>query len=180
MKKVVVNDTNIFIDLINMGLLEEFFSLPWEVHTTELVLLELSREGQCETIQQYKENAQLHVPTFDPEEMRNIVGLLPSNRKKSDVSIVDRSVWYYAKKNGFVLLTGDRELRIVSESDNVEVHDIIYVIDCIIDAGLMTANEAASKLQQLKSINYRLPKEAFEKRLKLWGPNKRWRTKPMI
>ena len=40
MKKIVVNDTNVFIDLFNVGLLKEFFSLPWEVHTTRLSVIE--------------------------------------------------------------------------------------------------------------------------------------------
>lgn len=30
-EKVVVNDTNVFIDLYSIDLLKEFFSLPWEV-----------------------------------------------------------------------------------------------------------------------------------------------------
>lgn len=46
MEKIVVNDTNIFIDLFNVDLLDEFFSIPWEVHTTRFVMLELLREGQ--------------------------------------------------------------------------------------------------------------------------------------
>ena len=32
---IVVSDTNVFIDLYSIGLLKEFFSLPWEVHTTD-------------------------------------------------------------------------------------------------------------------------------------------------
>lgn len=32
MKKIVVNDTNVFIDLFEVGLLEEFFHLPWEIY----------------------------------------------------------------------------------------------------------------------------------------------------
>lgn len=30
MKKIVVNDTNVFIDLHDVGLLEQFFHLPWD------------------------------------------------------------------------------------------------------------------------------------------------------
>ena len=45
-EKVVVNDTNVFIDLYSIGLLDEFFSLPWEVHTTALVMLELERKSR--------------------------------------------------------------------------------------------------------------------------------------
>lgn len=35
MEKIVVSDTNIFIDLISVNLLDGFFSLPWEIHTTD-------------------------------------------------------------------------------------------------------------------------------------------------
>ena len=78
MKIVVVNDTNVFIDLFDVGLLEEFFSLPWEVH------------------------------------------------------------------------------------------GIIYVFDSLKETGILSATEAAAKIRQLYSINPRLPKEAIERRLRLW------------
>ena len=68
MKTIVVNDTNIFIDLFNVGLLDEFFSLPWEVHTTDFVMLELLREGQQATVSKYKDTGQLYIPTLEPME----------------------------------------------------------------------------------------------------------------
>lgn len=37
MEIIVVSDTNIFIDLIEVGLLDKFFSLPWEIHTTDMI-----------------------------------------------------------------------------------------------------------------------------------------------
>ena len=61
-ERVVVNDTNVFIDLYSIGLLEEFFSLPWEVHTTNLVMHELERQWQNEEVSQYKTKGQLHIP----------------------------------------------------------------------------------------------------------------------
>lgn len=75
MKKIVVNDTNVFIDLFNVGLLEGFFSLPWEVHTTEFVLLELTREGQRDSISQFEDNGLLHIPVFDESAMSNVIEL---------------------------------------------------------------------------------------------------------
>lgn len=41
MKQIVVNDTNVFIDLLEVGLLDKFFLLSWEIHTTDFVMLEL-------------------------------------------------------------------------------------------------------------------------------------------
>ncbi len=40
MEKVVVSDTNIFIDLISVNLLDGFFGLPWEIHTTDMIMKE--------------------------------------------------------------------------------------------------------------------------------------------
>ena len=158
MKKIVVNDTNVFIDLFSVGLLEEFFSLPWEVHTTDLVMLELTKEGQGDTVGKYRQDGRLHVPTLEGKDMIAIGQLKALHEGKTNVSIADCSVWYYAKQNKYVLLTGDRKLRKASVLDGVEVHGIIYVFDNLVDTDVITTEVAAIKLRQLASINPRLPK----------------------
>ena len=157
MKKIVVNDTNVFIDLFNVGLLERFFSLPWEVHTTEFVMLELTREGQHDSVSQYKDNGLLH-----------IIKLYQQQKDKTNVSLTDCTVWYYAKQNNYTLLTGDRKLRNASLIDGVEVHGILYVIDQLVEEGILAKRIAISKLKQLEKSNPRLPQDEIEKRLKLW------------
>ena len=39
--QIVVNDTNLFIDLIHAELIDFFFQLPFEVHTTDFVVGEI-------------------------------------------------------------------------------------------------------------------------------------------
>lgn len=39
MQRIVVNDINVFIDLLDIGLLDHFFQLSWEVHTTDFVII---------------------------------------------------------------------------------------------------------------------------------------------
>jgi len=39
MGKLVVSDTNIFIDLIGMGLLGDFFLLPFDISTVDFVIV---------------------------------------------------------------------------------------------------------------------------------------------
>ncbi len=51
---IVVNDTNIFIDLMSVDLLDDFFRLPIEIHTTDFVLNELTDESQHNAIQKHK------------------------------------------------------------------------------------------------------------------------------
>ena len=50
---IVVNDTNIFIDLMSVDLLDDFFRLPIEIHTTDFVLNELTDESQHNAIQKH-------------------------------------------------------------------------------------------------------------------------------
>lgn len=168
MKKIVVNDTNVFIDLYEVGLLEEFFSLPWEIHTTNFVMLELQREGQHETISKYKADKRLVVPVLEAHEMLEIGNLYQQNQKRNNLSLTDCSVWYYAKVNNYILLTGDRKLRTSSTYDGVEVHGVIYVFDSLVEFGVVSHQIAIEKLQQLFSINPRLPKEEIEKRINKW------------
>ena len=168
MKKIVVNDTNVFIDLYEVGLLEEFFSLPWEVHTTDFVMLELQREGQHETVAKYKADKRLVVPVFEAKEMSEIGSLYQQYVNRTNLSLTDCSVWYYAKVNNYILLTGDRKLRTVSAYDGVEVHGVIYIFDTLVEFNMISRQVAVEKLQQLFVINPRLPKEEIDKRINLW------------
>lgn len=166
--KVVVNDTNVFIDLYSIGLLEEFFSLPWEVHTTDLVMLELERQWQNEEVSQYRTKGQLHIPLFSEREVRIIGEMKIKYEKTTNVSLADCSVWYYARKNNYILLTGDRKLRGISSLDGVEVHGIIFVFKQLVAHGILSPLQAVDKLILLYSINPRLPKAEFESLIKLW------------
>ena len=168
MKKIVVNDTNIFIDLYEVGLLEEFFSLPWEVHTTNFVLLELQREGQHETIAQYKADKHLVVPVLEAKELMEIGQMFQQNMNKTNLSLTDCSVWYYAKVNNYILLTGDRKLRKTSVYDGVEVHGVIYIFDNLVELEIVSRQVAIEKLQLLFNQNPRLPKEEIDKRINKW------------
>ena len=167
-ERVVVNDTNVFIDLYSIGLLEEFFSLPWEVHTTNLVMLELKRQWQNEEVSQYKTRGQLHIPLFSEQEVQIIGEMKINYEAATNVSLADCSVWYYARANNYILLTGDRKLRGISSLDGVEVHGILYVFKQLVAHGILTPHQAVDKLTLLYSINPRLPKAEFESLIRLW------------
>ena len=168
MKKIVVNDTSVFIDLFNIGLLEEFFSLPWEIHTTDFVMLELQREGQKEKVARYQADNRLHVPVLGPKEMSKIVDMYQQYKNRTNLSLTDCSVWYYSKMNNYILLTGDRKLRTVAIYDEVEVHGVIHVIDCLVECAKINLHTAIEKMELLYNTNPRLPKEEKSKRLTLW------------
>lgn len=48
-----MNDTNIFIDLISVNLLDDFFNMPISIHTTDFVLNELTDEFQAKAVDKH-------------------------------------------------------------------------------------------------------------------------------
>lgn len=166
MEVVVVNDTNIFLDLYSIGCLDYFFQLPFTVHTVDFVLNEIKDEAQRGSLQPYLKHGLLHVHRFSAEELVDVGEL--HEEASGNVSIVDCSVWYYAQRNDYILLTGDRQLRARAINSHVTVRGIIYVFDCLVENRLMTPSLAADKMEELMAINQRLPKKIIQERIEVW------------
>ena len=168
MEIIVVSDTNIFIDLIETGLLELFLQLPMEVHTTDIVIAEITVEEQKAAILTIAEKGCIKIKTYSPDEMLKLLNFINSKQRRYDLHPADFSVWQYSSENGYTLLTGDGNLRKAAQADGVEVHGTIYIIDILIENQLLTPSLAADKLELLYSINPRQPKPEIENRLKKW------------
>ncbi len=169
-----------FIDLYDVGLLDEFFRLPWEVHTTDFVISELRQDKQKAAVAEFEVRGRLHVVKFGFDEIVEINKLKQLYGKNTNVSLTDCSVWYYAKQNGCVLLSGGRKLRTSAMNDGVDVKGILYVFDKLVDTGMISLEIAYKKLTLLKAINPRLPENEIKKRLKLWnGEQNKERRMPM-
>lgn len=164
--EIVVNDANIFIDLHTVGLLDAFFRLPLAVHTVDFVVAEISNDEQKMAVERHIEDGSLTVRGFNPAELSEILVLQSTAR--SNLSFPDCSVWYYARKNGYALLTGDGRLRRKAEKDNVTVRGILYVFDRLVEEAVITPAEAADKLDELMSLNPRLPRNLVCERIRRW------------
>lgn len=160
---IVVSDTNIFLDLLSVDLIEQFFSLPCKIHTTDFVINEITRPEDAKIIQTLDK---LNVVTLEFEELSEIGNM--KNGCNTNASITDCSVWYYAKKTSSRLLTGDNKLRRVAEKDSVKVAGILFVFDNLVDYKIISKTEAANALEQLIKINCRLPKGECERRIDKW------------
>lgn len=168
MEKIVVSDTNIFIDLISVNLLDGFFSLPWEIHTTDMIMKELKDSNQKATVETFRQRGCLKVSRFNGEEMMELIRMRNQASESSNASIQDCSVWKLAKNLGCSLLTGDNRLRKVVQKDDVEVHGILYLFDKMLEHQMINHETAITKLQSLFNINSRLPKDEIDKRIELW------------
>ena len=160
---IVVNDTNIFLDLISVGLLDASFKLPIKFHTVDYVIEEIVNEEQKAKVIALINDAKLYVKEFDENEFREIINLYES--RHNNVSIADCSVWYYAKKNDYRLITGDGKLRSSTTADGVIVSGILFLTDLLVDYKIVDKKVMAIKLKELCRINTRLPKKLIEERI---------------
>lgn len=164
--KIVLSDANIFIDLCNIGLLDEFFSLDFEFHTTEQVVNEIKRPEQKQQINKHI-NKNLNIKILTGIDILEVAQLFSGN--VSNLSYVDCEVWYISKQHNLTLLTGDKNLRNQATKDNIEVRGVLFLFDEMIEQNCITQKYAYDKLFLLSKTNIRLPKKEVEKRLEAWN-----------
>ena len=169
MEKIVVSDTNIFIDLVKLELLGDFFSLPWDIHTTDFVISELEVPEQKAAVTAFIKRKKLTVGKLDAEEVGIIVER--SEETGGKISITDFSVCHYAQKNNYTLLTGDMNLRKVAIKENISVHGILFLFDEFVKHAILPPEFAADTLKKLKEINTRLPLDDVNTRINKWENN---------
>lgn len=165
MNIIVVSDTNVFIDLISIGLQEQFFQLPMEIHTTDMVVFEVNRSDQSNIMKDLIKRCCIKVKTHSPEEMQPFFQLAHT---KYNLSPADFSVLTYSKNNNYVLLTGDGNLRKVALSEGVEVHGTIYIISEMVEHHILSELQGAQKLEILLNSNQRLPKSIINRLIEKW------------
>lgn len=160
---IVVSDTNIFLDLMSVGILSEAFRLPIRFHTVDYVVEEIKNDEQIGQIMRLVDTNLLTVKEFDEEEISEILSMYL--KCSSNLSVEDCSVWYYSKKNNYRLLTGDKALRSCATNDGVMVSGILYITDLLVEEGIIDKRNMASRLRLLCEKNKRLPRKLIEERI---------------
>ena len=167
--KILVNDTNIFIDLHSVGLLEEMCRLPYEIHTVDLVVAEIADADQRRIFDELVARGEISVDGFTADEVIEIVE--EHSSVSGNLSIPDCSVCYFARKHNVPMLTGDRWLRRYAEEQSIEVHGILFIFDELVRHDIISTSMAADRLEELFAINARLPKAEIRDRINRWRNN---------
>ncbi|MEM6963930.1 MAG: hypothetical protein AAF573_04125 [Bacteroidota bacterium] len=164
--KVAINDANILIDFFKIGLLEELLTLNLEMHTTDLVVNEVTRiPSQKVEIEKLIGEGKLLVNSFNIDDLQIIISRSQNN---GGVSIQDCSIWYWAEINSAILLTGEKKLRKLAQSNGVEVHGSLWLLDELLIQNILNKMEACQAVKRLVETNNRLPKDECQKRISSW------------
>lgn len=164
--KILVNDTNIFIDLHSVGLLEEMCRLPYEIHTVDFVVAEIADADQRRIFNELVAQGGIFIDGFTADEVIEIVE--EHSSVSGNLSIPDCSVCYFARKHNVPMLTGDRRLRRYAEEQSIEVHGILFIFDELVRHDIISTSMAADRLEELFTINTRLPRAEIRERINRW------------
>ena len=163
--EIVVNDTNILIDLYNCGLLSHCNKLNIEFRTLDFVIEEIKEEDQLSAIKDIIKDGTLKVKSLTGEQIYKVAELMGQYNGTCNLSVVDISVMLYAKENDFRLLTGDKTLREKATLENVTVSGILYLIDLFCSQKVINNKDMITTLQTLISSNSRLPHRLIRDRI---------------
>ncbi len=163
---LLVNDANILIDLLKIDLLDHFFQMEYEFHVTDFVTVEIQEDNNAD-LDLFIDNGSLHKKSFDFTELMQ-VQLLEVEYKS--LSIADCSCLFYTQSfsASAKLLTGDAALRRTAQNEKISVHGILWVLDKLVEADILSEEQAHDKLTELIAINPRLPVSECKKRLRRW------------
>jgi predicted nucleic acid-binding protein len=164
---VVVNDANILIDLIKLQLLEAFFDIDWEFHTTDLIIENEFYDKQKAQLAPYVNCGKLKIQKLAMDEL---LILMEIQLKKPQLSDKDCSALYCAQKLKASLLTSDNALRKYAQTQEIDVHGHLWVFDAMVEQRCINLQTAINKLIELQSINTKLnlPKKECEARISKW------------
>jgi rRNA-processing protein FCF1 len=167
-KKIAVTDACIFIDLFDLGLIDSFFELEIEIHTTVSVIFELFTEQQ-QNLQAYQSADRLIVHNLQEHDYLEIF----SQDYPKSLSETDKSVLHIAKKINACILSSDKTLRNWAKNNEIEYHGMIWIFDKLVESSILTKKDGIIKLRQLVAGNIIFRNNdplvvEIEKRLNQW------------
>lgn len=167
--RIVVTDACIFIDVIELQLTSKFFGLELEIHTTIDVLNELY-PSQLQILEAWRVNNKLKVHILSAADQISLM----SNEYPRALTPEDRSVIFVARKLEAIVLSSDKPVRNYAKKIAIEYHGMIWIFDKLVEQGLITIDEAATKIIQMVNSNIiyknNLEMQAeIQKRVLLWS-----------
>ncbi len=167
--KIAVTDANIFIDLFDVGLIDTFFNLNLEIHTTEAVFYELYLEQQ-EVLNTFRYVGKLVVHNLQEQDFIEIYN---ENYPKS-LSEADKSVLHVANRLNACVLSSDKTVRNYAKNKKIEFHGMLWLFDQFVETCSLSTADAGNKLKALVCSNFLYRNnhklvDEIEKRIEIWG-----------
>ena len=161
--KIVIQDANIIIDAINMGITHFFKEMGIEFHTTDLVNNEIQGDVQRLKLDQLIADGLMLIDTLEGDDAMRLFSMTMEYGAISNLTPEDCSVMVLAEKYDARLLTGDQKLVRYAKKRNIIVNGILWITDTLVEKGIVSKKEMIPYLEKLKETNRRAPKQTDER-----------------
>lgn len=162
---VIVEDTNILIDLFNTGLIRYCQLMEIEFHTTSYVINEIEDHEQRSFIIGYIINGLLKVDSFEGDDFVLLVNTKQSFEGVNNLSDADCSVMLLAERLHCRLLTADQKLVRQARERGLEVNGFLWLTDKMVEDGIVPPLTMADCLQRYKDTNPRVKEPETSERI---------------
>ena len=153
-------DTNVLIDLHRGLVLTQFFALPYQFMSPDVIIEELRDPDGRALIQLGLQTGEL-----SGESVLEVEALSVHHR---NIAVNDLFALELAANTGLTLLTGDNRLRNLAIKHNVHVHGTLWILDEMVEKNTLKSVEARRALQKMLDQGSRLPLGECQTRLRLW------------
>ncbi len=160
MRLPCIVDASVLIDLSRGGILPLLFELSIQSFAPDLVLGEMIEPDRISLLSLGLERAEM-----TPDQLVEAVQMQAADGR---LSMGDCAALITARDLGVTLLTGDQRRRKRAEENSVPVHGVLWLLDEIEEAGLLTGPELAAALHKIMLEGARLPITECEIRFKRW------------
>ena len=156
-------DSNVLMDILAGDLAQDAFRLPWAFMIPDVILFELrlpyswNLQGQGLIEMELSEVGVRHV-----EELARKYPKHPGR--------LDLFALVLALQESAVLLTGDGALRKAAFNEGVEHHGTLWLLDAMIEEGVISGEKGCKSLELMRSAGRRLPKKDVLARIDAWNP----------
>ena len=171
--RIIVEDTNIIIDLFNVGLLQFCKKMDIVFHTTEFVIKEIKRPEQRSTLKGLISNEELKMVVFNIEEMLQLANLEEECRSTNNLSTADCSVVLLAERLGCRLLTADQKLVHFAQSRGLETSGFLWLTDKMVEKGIVSPKDMGEYLNRYLETNKRAPEKEVNERIAQYNYTKK-------
>ena len=164
--KVLVSDSSILIEFSKRQLLDRMFELEFQFAVPDLLfyeeLIDLGPYSRKDLLA-----FGLSVESLDAEGVELAIAYQSA---RPALSLVDSFALALAGQQGWHLLTEDRTMRSVAELEGIIHRDAMWIIDNMVDAGVLSASQVLTALEQMRDDpRCPVPKAELAERIRRLG-----------
>lgn len=158
--RLLISDANIIIDMNTGGLLRLMFRLDTTFAVPDVLFEEELRTDHAELPRLGLKLLELR------EETVLYADRLIEKYRSLGASINDLLALALAWQEKCPLLTGDGRLRTVGQTEGVEIHGTLWLIEQMVETRTMTARQAEAGYERMRQAGRRLPWDDVEQQLR--------------